>query len=51
MTKEFLYEIVTNDQMELPVWVGNMFELMRYTGRTRESIQTGLCHSKLYKKT
>ena len=29
MTKEFLYEIVTNDRMELPVWVGNMFELMR----------------------
>ena len=50
MTKEFLYEIVTNDRMELPVWVGNMFELMQYTGRTSESIRTGLCHSKLYKK-
>lgn len=46
--KVMLYEVVFNDKLELPVFVGTIREVCAYTGRTADSIRTSISHNERY---
>ena len=39
-----LYLVVTKDEYELPMFVGDLHELARYLGRTENSIKSNISH-------
>ena len=41
-----LYEVVQNDEYELPIFVGTLKEVIAFTGRTRGSILSAISHEK-----
>lgn len=43
-----LYEVVTNDKWELPIFAGTMSEMVEFTGRNKNSIMSSISHDRKY---
>lgn len=45
-----LYEVIRNDEYELPVFAGTIDEVSRYTGRTSKNILSSISNMRKRKK-